>query len=70
MIYLQNEQSPGSLLKKLRLQRGMTQKEVAELTGISVPAISMYEREKRKIPIQTYEKILKSLNATYGVIIE
>ena len=38
----------ASILKQLRLQKGLTQPQLAERLGISRSAISMYERGERE----------------------
>ena len=50
----------GGRLKRLRLDRNYTQKELCELTGLSIKAI--LNAEKGKSNIVTYIKFLRALN--------
>lgn len=50
----------GDRLKTLRLDRNYSQKELCELTGLSIKAI--LNAEKGKSNIVTYIKILRALN--------
>ena len=50
----------GARLKNLRLDRNYTQKELCELTGLSIKAI--LNAEKGKSNIVTYIKLLRALN--------
>ena len=50
----------GDRLKNLRLDRNYTQKELCELTGLSIKAI--LNAEKGKSNIVTYIKLLRALN--------
>lgn len=54
----------GSFLKKLRLDRGMSLRDVEKVTKISNPYISQIERGERGIPNFS---ILKRLAEAYGV---
>jgi transcriptional regulator with XRE-family HTH domain len=40
----------GTRLKELRLEKGVTQEELSNITGISFPTISRYENGKRDEP--------------------
>ncbi len=50
----------GGRLKNLRLDRNYSQKELCELTGLSIKAI--LNAEKGKSNIVTYIKLLRALN--------
>ena len=45
------------MIKKLRKRAKMTQHELAELIGVKQATISLYETGKRKIDINTAQKI-------------
>jgi transcriptional regulator with XRE-family HTH domain len=45
-------------LKKMRLKKGLTQKELAEKTGISIHTIANIEQKQRKGSKLTWKKIL------------
>lgn len=53
-------------LKELRIQKGVTQKEVASAIGCSIEAYSKYENSKREPDILT----LKSLSKYFSVSID
>lgn len=42
----------GSRIKRLRLEREISQKELAQLLEVSVPEISFYENSKRIPPLE------------------
>jgi transcriptional regulator with XRE-family HTH domain len=50
----------GDLLRRVRTSRGMTQAEVAEVSGISQPNISAYERGHRIPSAHTLNVLLVS----------
>ena len=39
-----HDQDTGTLLRRLRLERGWTQRQAAELLGVSAQAVSKWER--------------------------
>ncbi|NLC77487.1 MAG: helix-turn-helix transcriptional regulator [Clostridia bacterium] len=43
----------GQRLKRLRMQKGMTQEQLAEVIGISRSALSMYELNQREPDLST-----------------
>lgn len=49
-------------LKKLRKRKRITQKQLAAEIGISVNALSMYERGLRFPRLKTLEKLAETLN--------
>lgn len=61
----------ASILKQLRLQKGLTQPQLAERLGISRSAISMYERGEREPDTTTMEDIAAlfgvDMNYLYGM---
>ncbi len=48
-------------LIELRVEKGMTQKDLSELTGISVPNISRIEAGKQNLSYQTMHKLVNAL---------
>ena len=50
--------------QKLRIEEGLTLKQYADLLGVSSSYISMYEAQKRPIPLTYIEKIIKEFNFT------
>ena len=57
-------------LKEIRKERGLKQKEIAKLIGISPMAYSYYEREERQPDIKTLKKISELFNVPVDYIIE
>lgn len=54
----------GRLIKKLRLEREMTLKDVAEKTGLSIGFLSQVERNKSSITLQSISKISDALEVS------
>ena len=62
-----------SKLKKVRESRGMTQLDLAKLTGIGIKSIASYEQHPVRINKASVEKLIKmsdSLNCTIDDIVE
>lgn len=53
--------SRGDVIKKRRLEKGISQKELAERLGLSPQNIAQWETGKRNPKIQTLEKIAAAL---------
>ena len=49
-------------MKEYRKQKGLSQEELADLSGLHRTYISAVERERRNISIDNIEKIAKSLD--------
>lgn len=49
-------------LRDLRVKRGLTQKEVANIIGVSVQAYNFYENSKRKISFEVAQDIASALD--------
>lgn len=56
-----NSLTIGERIKQCRLERGMTQKDLAERMGISPVCISQYETGKRVPKIETIDRIATAL---------
>lgn len=56
-------------LKKVRLEKGLTQKELAKLSGVSVAYISLMECGKRYPTILILIQIARVLNVKIGELI-
>jgi len=52
---------PSSMLKALRQEQSMTQKQLAEAVGISTTAISAMENDSRQISLAMAERLAKVL---------
>jgi len=57
----------GSMLRKLRIEAGLTQKELAELAGVSQAHIAKIESGKVDPRLSTVNKILKILTERAGL---
>ena len=51
-------------IKKLRISKGLTQKQLADLCGIAEPNLRKYELGKQNPKIETVEKIANALNVS------
>jgi transcriptional regulator with XRE-family HTH domain len=57
------ESSPGFKVRKLRLSRLLTQKELADITGISQEEVDLFE-QNLPVRLEAKRKLLKELWAT------
>lgn len=60
----------GENIKKLRKERGLTQKQLGELCGINEANIRKYEADKQNAKIETIEKIAQALGVPIRAIKE
>lgn len=58
------------LLSELRLQVGLSQKELASATGLTPALISKYESGKSKPRIETIERLSNTLNVDKSILLE
>lgn len=75
MIRIENEEIKAykSRLKRIRVSMGLTQTELAELSGINVKSIASYEQTPSKInkaSVETVYKIADSLGCSIEDLIE
>lgn len=54
----------GETLKRVRMERGLTQEELAEASGLHRTEISLLERGKRKPLLETVVAICRGLEMT------
>lgn len=54
----------GDNIKRIRKERGITQKRLGELCGIAEPNIRKYENGKQNPKLETVEKIASALGVT------
>lgn len=54
----------GSRIKEQRKKRGLTQKELAEMLGISAHTLSKYEQNQREPKIKTIKQIANALGVS------
>ena len=57
-------------LKELRLDRGLSQKDIADYLGITVAAYSLYERGAREPNITTLKKLAAYFNVSLDYLLE
>lgn len=62
--------SIGENIKRLRHEKGLTQKNLATLLGTSQQNLAQYEKDKRKPKFDTLRKIAKALDVDYKDIDE
>ncbi len=60
----------GEKLKYLRKQKGVTQTELAELTGIHQVSIAKYEKDKMVPQPEQLEKITQALNVSRNIFVD
>lgn len=60
-------QNISPTLRKLRLKRGLTIKQVAGLVGTSIPALHRYENGWDRFELSTLERIVTALGATLEI---
>ena len=54
-------QLDGAKLRRLRLERALTQMELSRMTGLSVDAISRLENELRSAQVSTVRRLAQAL---------
>jgi transcriptional regulator with XRE-family HTH domain len=54
----------GEMIKKVRIEKGLTLKQVAEKTGLSISFLSQVERSKSSITLQSISKISDALDVS------
>ena len=59
----------GLVLRGLRIREDLTQKQLAELIGVSPRHISEMENNKRRIEKEMAKKLAKALNVNYKVLL-
>jgi len=58
-----NDTNIGEALKTLRIDRGMTLKELSDKTNLSQSVISRYERGKRMPTLTSFVALVRALDA-------
>ncbi len=66
---LTDEQLPGVSLRGARVKEGVTQKRLAEITGVKQHHISEMENHKRSIGKKNAEKFAEALKISYKVFL-
>ena len=60
----------GELIKKIRKEHGLSQKELADLMGVSQIFVSQYETGKRKPKIDTLKRFSAALDIPYTELLK
>lgn len=60
----------GPKLKAIRALRGVTQKQLADATGMTQTAVAQYEAGKREIRTDTLRRICEALNVKVQYIVD
>lgn len=60
----------GNRLKALRKEKGLSQEELAERSGLNRPYISGIEKGKRNVSLEVMEKLAEALGVGMGELIE
>ena len=65
-----NYQMLGEKIKKERLNRGLTQEELAEKANLSVSFMGQIERGERKLSVDTLEKIGNTMGTSFDYLLQ
>ncbi|MFC7276255.1 helix-turn-helix domain-containing protein [Paractinoplanes rhizophilus] len=67
-----SEPSPGlgAAIRRRRIERGLSQPQLAEKLGISVNAVSQFERGVTVPGVYTLSELASVLGVTYGVLFD
>ena len=60
----------GKMIKKVRLERQLTQEELGKLIGVQKAQISKIENSTNSATIDTIVKVMDALNAEISVIVK
>lgn len=52
----------GKIMKEERIRQGLSQQELAEVAGVSKRAIAYWETGKRKMSVESADKIFRNLH--------
>ena len=58
----------GNNIKRIRTQKGMTQKQLGDLLGISVQTVSAYESGRRRPKMETIERFAGALGVQFSAL--
>lgn len=59
----------GHVLKRVRIERGLTQEELADAAGLHRTEISLLERNRRKPLLETIVAVCRGLGITPGELL-
>jgi len=60
----------GAAIRRRRRERGLSQPQLAEHLGVSVNAVSQYERGVTVPSVHALAKLTQALGVTYGVLFD
>ncbi|WP_338874928.1 helix-turn-helix transcriptional regulator [Spirosoma sp. SC4-14] len=52
----------GSLIRKARMEQGLTQKELGEKIGVGEPTVNKYESGKQNLTVETLKRVADALD--------
>ena len=58
----------GNNIKRIRTQKGMTQKQLGDLLGISVQTVSAYESGRRRPKMESIERFAGALGVQFSAL--
>jgi len=67
-VKIKPEPGEGQRLKRLRVYKGLTQREVADLLGVAEGTYRLWEREKVRIPDPRIQKVEELMGGGRGCI--
>ena len=62
---MKERMTPGAILRIRRENKGLSQTELSEITGIAIPNISLMESDKRTIGLRIARKLADALDCRY-----
>lgn len=60
----------GEIIRELRLQKGLTQKQLGDLCGMADSAIRRYESGRANPKLETIKKIADALDTSIDILLE
>ena len=69
-FYFRDESNAAEMIKRARIREGLSQNDLARMTGFSAASISRWESGKRAPSVETFEAIMAALGGELHVVIE
>ena len=69
-FYKREDLNSADMIKRTRIRSGLSQNDLARMTGFSAASISRWEAGKRAPSVETFEAIMAALGAEIHVIVE
>ncbi|MCD8241665.1 MAG: helix-turn-helix domain-containing protein [Lachnospiraceae bacterium] len=61
------EQKFAKILRNERKKAGLSQAQLAEMTGLSVRTISLWENGRRKMTLENADKVFRALHVSVAI---